>query len=227
MSTQLYNAVQGILKMPYYKNEHAKSGHAIHGHEDAVATKLKEHGFVEILKEEFPGISKGILKVWADTGDTSKLDVVARQMPPGSYIKQPAGSQGFPDILVRDHNKRFIAIECKSVSNGGTPMWNDSLPKPYAIYVLNSGKYNSTTVFLGNDVISAEELSMMKEQIKEIEKIVKLYEDKLSIIDKFNRGWLQKSRSQHFQYGGVTKNNYFTHADKHKCEQNVLEFAKQ
>lgn len=227
MSAQLYQAMQGILKMPYYKNQNARSGEVIHGHEDAVGNKLSEFGFTNCLKENYKKITKKILRSWAETGDDTKLKVVAKNMPFGSYITQPAGSQGFPDILVRDYDGKFVAIECKSISKNGTPMWNDSLPKPNAIYVLNSGKYNTTTLFLGRDVISPEELAMMKELEEENNRRSKEYELKLASIDKFNRGWLQRARKQHFQFGGKNKTDYFVHTDRQKCEHNVLEFARQ
>ena len=54
MSTQLHQATLSILSMPYYKNEHAHSGTVIHGHEDAVAIKLLENGFVEDNKLLYP-----------------------------------------------------------------------------------------------------------------------------------------------------------------------------
>lgn len=227
MSDQLYKAMQGILAMPYYKNQNARSGEVTHGHEDAVGNKLKEFGFTTCLKEDHKSITKTILRHWADTGNVSKLKVAAQSMPLGSYITQPAGTQGFPDVLVRDYNDRFLALECKSIKGSGAPMWNDSLPKPNAIYILNSGKYNTTTFFLGHDVISPEELAMMKELEEENNRRSKEYELKLAKIDKFNRGWVQRARKQHFQFGGKDKTNYFVHIDRQKCEQNVLEFARQ
>lgn len=212
--------------MPYYKNEHARSGTTVHGHEDAVSLKIKDAGFTEQLKENYPTLSKSLLRRWAETGDDTKLLVAAKGMPNGSYITQPAGSQGFPDVLVRDFDGRFIAFECKSSKGGASPMWNDSLPKPNAIYILNSGKYNETTMFLGRDVITPEEQTLMNEQEKLIEQIVNQYKEKLAKMDKFNRGWLQKSRRQHFQYGGNQKVDYFKHIDRKKCEKNVLDFVK-
>lgn len=226
MSAQLLQATKAILAMPYYKNEHARSGTAVHGHEDAVALKLKDAGFTEELKINYPNMSKSLLKNWAKTVNETKLREVAASMPLGSYIVQPAGSQGFPDVLVRDFDDRFIAFECKSSSAGVCPMWNDSLPRPNAIYILNSGKYNTTTVFLGRDVISPEEQALMDEQEKAIEKIVNKYKQKLATLDVHNRGWVQKSRKQHFQYGGNLKVDYFIHSDKMMCEQNVLDFVK-
>jgi hypothetical protein len=106
-------------------------------------------------------------------------------------------------------------------------MWNDNLPKPNTIYVLSSGIQDATTVFMGRDVISPEEQALMDEEEAEIAKIVKKYNQKMSAIDKFNRGWLQKSRKQHFQGGGNAKTNYFTHSSRTQCEVNALDFAKQ
>lgn len=226
MSTQLHAAMTSVIAMPYFKNEHARSGGAVHGHEDAVALKLKDHGFVEESKNNYPKLSKALLRKWAETGNDKKLKEVAGNMPNGSYITQPAGSQGFPDVLVRDFDGRFIAMECKSTQSSGTPMWNDSLPKPNSIYIMNSGKYNQTTVFMGRDVITQAQQDLMDEQEREIQLIVEKYASKLSAIDTFKRGFLQKSRRQHFQQGGGNKTNYFTHADRKKCEQNVLNFVK-
>ena len=146
-------------------------------------------------------------------------------MPPGSYILQPANSQGFPDILVKDFNHRYISVECKSVEKNATPMWNDNLPRPDSIYVLSSGITNSTTVFLGKDVITPEEQQLMIEQEKLVSEIVKKYNEKMKELDKFNRGWMLRSRKQHSQGGGGLKTNYFTHTARKLCEDNVLEYA--
>jgi hypothetical protein len=148
-------------------------------------------------------------------------------MPAGTFILQPAGSQGFPDILVKDFNDRFVAVECKSGQTGLCPMWNDSLPRPLTIYVLASGIQNATTIFMGRDVISPEEQELMDEEERTIAKIVKEYNQRMAAIDKFNRGWLQKSRKQHFQGGGGAKTNYFTHTSRAQCEKNALDYAQQ
>jgi len=227
MSTQLHSAVQSILGMPYFKNEHARSGGATYGHEDAVAERIRSAGFAEVDKKAFPKITKSLLKKWAADGDDTELRKVTQNLPVGTFILQPAGTQGFPDVLVKDFNDRFVAVECKSGKNGQCPMWNDNLPKPETIYVLASGIKNETTVFMGRDVITPEEQALMDAQEAAIAKIVKEYNQKMSAIDKFGRGWLQKSRKQHFQGGGNVKTNYFTHASRKQCEQNALEFAKQ
>ncbi len=76
-------------------------------------------------------------------------------------------------------------------------------------------------------VITPAEQALMDEEEAEIAKIVKKYNQKMAAIDTFNRGWLQKSRKQHFQGGGGAKTNYFTHPSRPQCEQNALDYAKQ
>jgi hypothetical protein len=120
-----------------------------------------------------------------------------------------------------------VAIEAKSVGKGTTPMWNDNVPKQDTIYVLSSGKLNETTIFMGRDVIDRAVYDIMAEQEAEIAKVLKRFHKKLTEADVHNRGWIQKSRKQHFQEGGKEKTNYFTHADRLQCEKNALDFAKQ
>jgi hypothetical protein len=225
MSIQLHEAVSNILNMPYFKNDNARSGTYNLGHEEAVAVKIKDAGFVEVQKSLYPKLSKSILTRWGETNNDSELRTVTPGLSPGTVILQPAGSQAFPDILIKDFSDRFVAIECKSGKKGLTPMWNDNIPKSNTIYVLSSGQYNKTTIFMSQDVISVEEQTLMDEQEELISKIVDLYNTKIKSIDKFNRGWIQKSRKQHFQGGKKDKTNYFTHSDRRTCEENTMAYA--
>jgi len=227
MTTQLHTAMVAIMAMPYFKNAHAQSGSVTHGHETAVADVLSQHGFTSLPKSAWPKLTKSLLRTWAETGDSAALVQATVGMPPGSFIVQPAGSQGFPDILVLDTNQRFIALECKSGQNGLCPMWNDNLPKPQAIYILSSGAANATTVFMGRDVITAAEQAVMDQQEAEMAQVAARYRALLLKMDQHNRGFHQKSRKQHFQSGGALRTNYFTHADRSQCETNVLLYANE
>jgi hypothetical protein len=226
MSTQLHKAMLEILAMPYFKNEHAKSGKVTHGHEIAVSNKFVSNGFQLINKTNFPKLKKSLLKEFADTNNDSELRLATVGLPLGSIILQPSGSQGFPDILLYDFNNRFISIECKSGKNGECPMWNDSIPRQESIYILSSGIKNSTTMFLGKDVISVEETLFFKKQQEYYKKIDKEFLLDIKKLDKFKRGWQLKVRPQYSQFGGQTITNYFNHVSRKQCEQNVLEFAK-
>lgn len=212
--------------MPYFKNENARSGGADYGHETAVAKLILKAGFKQEDKSSYPKLKKGLLKKWAETGDDSKLREVTKGMPVGTFILQPAGSQGFPDILVKDDNDRFVAIECKSGQNGRCPMWNDNLPKPDTIYILSSGAVNETTIFLGRDVMTSALLDSQKQMVEDLKKIVLKYKKINESLDVFGRGWDTKFRPQNFQGGGELLTNYFTHKDRNRCELNALEYAK-
>lgn len=225
MSGQLYSAVKNILMMPYFRNEQARSGNYNYGHEFAVAQHIKAAGFTEHNKDTYPKLKKGLLKKWAETGNDADLRRATEGLPVGSYILQPAGSQGFPDILVKDFNDRFVAVECKSGKYGLCPMWNDNLPKPNTIYVLSSGLINATTIFLGRDVMTERMLDSQLNMLKELNEIVAKYKIINAELDQFSRGWDTRFRPQNFQYGPKQKTNYFSHPDRKQCEANALEFA--
>ena len=47
----------------------------------------------------------------------------------------------------------------------------------------------------------------------------------MKAIDKFGRGWVQKSRKQHFQGGKKEMTDYFSHPNRRQCEENVLQYV--
>jgi hypothetical protein len=226
MSTQLHAAMTEILKMPYFKNEQAQSGGAKYGHEDAVALRIKDAGFTAVSKDQYPKITKSMLKKWARTNDDTALRKATVGLPQGSYIVQPSGSQGFPDILVLDFNDLFFSIECKS-SKTTCPMWNDSLPHPNSIYVLACGNLNQTTLFMGRDVITEEQLVCRDNFMLEVKELIAKYKEIMAPLDFHKRGWYLKARPQNFQEGGGDMTNYFIHPKRSICEKLALEFARQ
>ena len=56
--------------------------------------------------------TKLLLKKWATTRDDTALRAATKGLPVGSYILQPAGTQGFPDVLVKVklYELRFAAV---------------------------------------------------------------------------------------------------------------------
>ena len=226
MSNHLHTAMLAILAMPYHKNEHAKSGEVKNGHEIAVAQKLLEAGFEEVPNTKYR-ISKTIIKNWIKTKDDSQLRKATVGLTAGSYIVQPAGTQSYPDILVKDFNDRYICIECKSGKGDGAPMWNDSLPRLEGIYVLASEKRNATTLALGKDIITQDLIDSAEQMIIELKQVVEKYKNTNKEMDRFKRGWSIKFRPQNFQGGEKTMSSYFEHPDRVQCEQNVLKFAEE
>lgn len=223
MCKKLAEAGVDILAMPYYKNENARSGDYQPGHEDAVADVLESHGFTRFEQKDVPQLKRGHLKHWWENGFGDQLDEILADLPSGSFVLQPGGTQSFPDVLVKDFNGRMVALECKS-GKGTHPMWNDSTPKPGAAYIMSSGRLNETTLFMGEDVITPEEQETINKYHILFEKLKRECEAEMSTVNSFDRGWLYSHRRQYFQQGGKAKTNYFTHSDRSRCEQNVLEF---
>ena len=226
MSAQLKTAGELILEMGYYKNENARSGDYNPGHEDAVAAVLTKCGFEGFVQKDFPKLQRKHLKEWWDNEFGDQLDKILANMPDGSFILQPGGSQSFPDLLVKDFDGKFIALECKS-GKGTHPMWNDSTPKIGAVYIMSSAKVDETTLFMGQDVVTKETLKLFEEAVTEMNAIATAYNKVAKTADTFMSGFIVTCRKQFFQAGGGAKTNYFTHAARAQRENNVLTFLGQ
>jgi len=225
MCARFGNAMAQILAMKYFKNQHARSGGASYGHERAVADVLVACGFTERSVKAFQGLAKKHFKLWLDQDDISDVESKLSGLAPCEFVLQPAGSQSFPDIVLRDTNGRLVVIECKSGKEGTCPMWNDSLPKADAIYVLSSGDRDETTVFMGRDVITQATRDILHNAVAAARQVMSESAKDRAAVDLYKRGFVVKVRQQFFQDGGEKFNNYFTHADRERCESNVLAYA--
>ena len=237
----MLSIINELLEMPYYKNYSAVSGevHNTANHEDAVEQVFIKNG---LIKTKMPTISVatgefykvGLKKSTPKTKPISRKDIRDRwlkeidteYMPDNSYISQPTGTHDSPDFIVKE-NGRIYMIECKSAS-GGTPVFNSSYAKYNYIYVLASKKYDETTVFLGQHIVSqkAAELYDARQQAHaEVEK----EHDRIlaeSGADVNNRGIGYYNREMYTQEGGKEKTDYFIHESRSKAEDEVREFVK-
>lgn len=125
------------------------------------------------------------------------------------YEPQPNGSQAFPDFYLPDQD---LNLECKSTANYA-PMWNCSLPRPDALYILCSKKLNKTNMFFGKYVISEKDYNELMEVNKFIKKYIKDKQDKKKKF--FNYGRLAFQNQ-----GGNYKKMYFDYSYAEK----VLEY---
>jgi hypothetical protein len=247
MSTQLHSFITNVLAMPHYSNQHAGSGVKHNSHEDALTAELTKVGYIEIVQtavrvnrkgqtvpsKRFPGLKSGSLK--KAIASTNRQHEIAKLVPgllPGQFICQPAGSQSFPDFLICDFSGTFVIVEAKSGGTeergGRVPAWNDSLVKKDAIYIFSSGFYNETTVFLGQDVLDQTREQFLIAQYEKIRQIIEETKVQLnSMPDPFHRGFgLSHARPKFEQGGGNSKCDYFKHAGRAQCENNVLMFAQ-
>lgn len=239
MSKQLLKSFKAILSMPHYANA-ASSGKARYdSHEEALCAVFESNGYKRIEQFSmgtnrngrtvklltYPKLKKGaLLRAVASANKQAELEALCGDMPPGSYIHQPAGSQSFPDFLIRDFSGVFVVVEAKSGAGAG-PVWNDSLPKLGAVYVMSSGKYNASTVFLGEDWISSGELAIFEQLYKDIARLVTKANASLVTLNTHQRGFQYYARNKHQQAGSSQYTDPFQHPMRASCEQHVLTFA--
>lgn len=231
-----------VLKMPHWSNQHAASGRRYNSHEDALADELDRVGYQEQIQAQtvttdkgkrktvltYPALGKNsLLRALKKLGADRQAAILALVpgMAAGTYIRQPSGSQSFPDFLIRDFSGTFVVVEAKSGS-GVSPTWNDSLPKADCIYIMSSGKHAQTTCWLGQDWISDPEVQTFESLYKTIDNVVLRTNQLLKTMDQHRRGWQFYSRKKHQQTGTYHYTDPYRHQDRMKCEQNVLNFAK-
>jgi len=138
------------------------------------------------------------------------------------YEYQPNGSHQSPDFRVTLPNGRVVDIECKS-SKGVYPVYNGGLPKEGTVYIFSSKKYNKTTVFFADDVVSACKRELYAQLVEDLNAVLKTYQMD-DVWQNDDRGFDFYVRNMYTQSGGKDKKDYFTHVDRNRCEQNVLNF---
>ena len=137
-----------------------------------------------------------------------------------TYAYQPNGSQQSPDFIVYKDNRVLAEIECKSCASDTKPMYNSGLPKQGVIYIFSSKKTNATTFYFPEDIITQQKYSLYELLVKDLRAVVDSYRTRPDWQD--DRGFDFYMRSMFTQSGSASKTNYFTHADRQMCEQNVL-----
>jgi len=217
MKSSMRQILEAVLKMPYYKNYAAASGavHNISEHEDAVEDILINRGLVEVINHK----SEGFLKVrdlWLK--DPSKC-----YMENNTFISQPCGTQNSPDFIVKV-NDRVYFLECKS-SKKLHPTFNSGMPRKEYIYIFSSAKPNSTTLFRGEDIVSDEQRKAIEAYEPKIKKVINELNSELKSHDTNQRGLDLYHRPMWGQKGPAEKTDYFTHSERERCEQGVLDYV--
>lgn len=201
---KLTNIFEDILKLEYMQNDRAKSGQYTFNHEKIIKNILLQYNLkLKTVKVPFKHI---------DDNDYIKNIINSEE-----FIYQPAGTQHPPDFII-NYKNHIIRLGCKS-NRSGTPTWNDNYPKESYIYIFTSKKYNATTFFFGEDVISPDVKAKLIEAKAKMMELRELFKD----IDS-NRGFRAIFRFKVEQYG--KNKDYFKHKDRSKLEARVLSFIR-
>jgi hypothetical protein len=205
-----------FLKMSYFKNAAAASGalHTHANHEDALKEVLVKGGFV----------------AWTPAKSLKKKNATsstfAEDMPAGSFVEQPFGSQSAPDFFVKTWNNRMVPLEAKS-SATYAPTYNSGGVKADYFYVFCSQKTNKTTIFKGDSIIHAQQQEVLDNYIAEEKSRVDVLNEKLKALDVTGRGISYYARPMICQSGGAKLTNYFTHEKRNQTEQHTLDVIKE
>ena len=135
------------------------------------------------------------------------------------YIAQPNGIQASPDFRVFLPTGKTVDIECKSSKNT-YPTYNGGLPKKGVVYVFSSKRYDETTVFFAEDVVSDIKRELYSELVSQLNEVLIEYQEN-PIWKDDDRGFDFYIRNMYTQ-SGAGKKDYFSHSDRERCEQNVL-----
>ena len=136
-----------------------------------------------------------------------------------TYEWQPNGPQNSPDFRVTLPSGKKVDIECKS-SKQTYPTYNGGLPKKGVVYIFSSAKYDETTTFFADDVVSNKKRQQFANLTEELNAVLKLHQ--------MDEEWQEDSRGFDFYIrnmyvqNGSGKKDYFKHSDRQICESNVL-----
>ena len=133
---------------------------------------------------------------------------------------QPNGDQQSPDFRVTLDDGKTVDIECKS-SKQPYPTYNGGLPKKGVVYIFSSRRYNETTVYFAEDIVSDKKREQFSDLIEELDVVLKRHQSNPDWEDP--RGLDFYIRNMYVQ-NGAGKKDYFKHQDREKCEQRVLNY---
>ena len=136
------------------------------------------------------------------------------------YVAQPNGIQASPDFRVTLKNGKTVDIECKS-SKQTYPTYNGGLPKEGVVYIFSSKRYNETTVFFAEDIVTEKKRNQLSNLVEELNTVLKSHQQDSDWQD--DRGFDFYIRNMYVQ-NGAGKKDYFTHNDRERCEQKVLNY---
>ena len=208
-----------LKEMPYFRNYAAASGaaHNISTHEKMIEEIFKKYG----LESWVPSKKLSKEQIW----DFIENPLNAKDMPDMTYIAQPCGTHDNPDFLIKFVSGIVLGVESKT-SDGYFPLYNSGGVTQKYIYIFSSQRANATTIYLGRDIMTSEQQTLLDKHIDLARQQDALLNEKLSELDTTHRGIYYYTRPMIGQQGGAEFTNYFTHEKRAECEGNVFKFIE-
>ena len=212
------NIFTELRNLHYFRNDAAGSGAMKKAnHEEACEEVLKKNGLIKWEPKKKPSKEE----IWRYIDDPSS----ATDMPSMSYVPQPCGTRDNPDFIVKLVPSVVLGIDSKS-SETYIPVYNSGGITLNYIYVLCSKKTNTSTLYLGKDIITKEMNDAIYKHIEEARKRDEELNAELAAMDPFHRRVFYYTRPMIGQRGDSSYTNYFTHASREQCEENVFAYVE-
>ena len=131
--------------------------------QDRITIALDREAYTRILKTDIPSDQFTGLKEIVKRTESPTEAVNPSSHFRKHFIREPFGSQDYPDLLILDGD-RAISVEIKFSTgrSSGHPMWNGGLPRPSGIYVFGSYGRQDVTFFRGCDVVSSRDIRKLR-----------------------------------------------------------------
>lgn len=210
----IVNALKEFITMPYYKNATAATKH-----EEEISKVLCKHGFIKWIAGK--KLNRKETMKWVTQPELCK------EMPAGSYIEQPFGTQNSPDYIVKIHEGFILPIEAKSSETSYSPTYNSGGVKQEYLYVFCSKKTDATTIFMGNSIITETQQRLIDEHIQRQRIADEELNKMLSEKDTLNRGIAYYTRPMIIQQGGKLKTDYFSHLARKNTEESTIQYVSE
>ena len=186
--------------------------------DNSFLSKIKRYtGAREIQREDWKTNYKPFFR-W-DNNDGSCSISINQNKP--IIINKPLGSQKTPDFILI-YGKSGIGFESKS-STHQKITWNSGLPKKYIIYIFNGAppifsNYPSTTIFMGFDIITDDEIRILESCRTSMELCVIPFNNKLKNI---SSNFSMYPRPMH-----DSNEQIITNKNRESREKHVIEYIK-
>lgn len=140
------------------------------------------------------------------------------------FVHEPFGRNSAPDFLLFFYGYVFY-IELKS-NKGDTIKWNN-LPDDGILYLFSSKKFNQSTIFFGNDVITGEIRGLFYLLKTDIVALTAKYKNKFHKLDN-PHGWSCSTGAMFCQQvGGKNKTSVIGHPRKQELEEAAINRIKE
>ncbi len=192
--------------------------------EERIKVKLDRIGYNRIQPQDLDDGERKALKGGVE------MDSLAFANPASyrkHYLKEPYGSQQYPDFLVLDGD-RVVLIEVKfSKKRQGHPMWNGGLPRQGGLYIFAAYERRDAPFFLGRDVVLPEEASKLHEFFKKLTVLQEAFNQELMTGQRYGFCvYSRKAFDQRKKHNPDAVLDFFENPDRLNLEDSALTFLR-